>query len=93
MVVSNTAEQEVLLIHSIYRGFAPTLMDQELFLQSSLQLSYHHRFAYSLELFQCISSRSLSSPLLIYVITSERKGDETTYATGSGQLGPEPPWD
>ncbi|NLW55742.1 MAG: hypothetical protein GX050_03830 [Firmicutes bacterium] len=85
MVVSNTAEQEVFAPPSIYRGFAPTLADQELFLQSSLQLDYHHRFAYSLELFQCIQLKEISffsfTDLCYHL---REKGDETTYAAGIG---------
>ncbi len=60
LVVSNTTAQEVLAPPIIYRGFAPALPNQELFIQSSFQFDYHYRFTYSLELLQCIQLKEIS---------------------------------
>lgn len=60
LVVSNT-QSEALFAHPlIYRGIEPDTAEGENLVQSALEIAYHYRFPYSLELLQCIQLKELT---------------------------------
>lgn len=59
LVVSNTENGDLFARPLIYRGIQPETAEGETLVQSNLEIAYHYRFPYSLELLQCIQMKEL----------------------------------
>lgn len=84
LVVSNTSDKDLFSHSLIYRGIIPSLAEEQLLIQSSLQLDYHFRFPYSLELLQCIQLKEITLFPFADVYYHPEPGYETAYAAGIG---------
>ena len=60
LVVSNTESGDLFAHPLIYRGFEPETTEGETLVQTALEIAYHYRFPYSLELLQCIQLKELT---------------------------------
>ena len=79
-VVSNT-ESGTLFAHPlIYRGIEPEAAEDQNLVQSALELAYHYRFPYSLELLQCIQIKELT----FFQFVDLYYKLEPAYAVGAG---------
>lgn len=60
LVISNTEKTDLFAGPLIYRGFEPETTEAKTLIQSALELAYHYRFPYSLEILQCIQLKELT---------------------------------
>ena len=80
LVVSNTESGDLFAHPLIYRGFEPETTEGETLVQSAMELAYHYRFPYSLEILQCIQLKELTW----YSFTDLYYKLEPYYAVGAG---------
>ena len=80
LVWSNTEKNDLFSHPIIYRGFDQELAITQMLVQSSVELDYKYRFAYSLEFFQCIQLKEVSW----YQFIDTHYNKEPLYAFGSG---------
>lgn len=80
VIVSNTVKSDWFSHPLLYRGIEPEEAETQNLVQASLELAYHYRFPYSLELLQCIQLKELTW----FSFTDFHQRLETCYSVGAG---------
>ena len=80
LVLSNTESGDLFAHPLIYRGFEPETAEGEHLVQAALEIAYHYRFPYSLELLQSIQLKELTW----FSFTDLYSQYEPHYAVGTG---------
>jgi len=80
LMVSNTEKADLFAHPLIFRGVVPEEGEDQTLIQSSLEIAYHYRFPYSLELLQCIQLKELTW----FSFTDLYYRLEPDYAVGAG---------
>jgi hypothetical protein len=80
VVASNTEKAELVSHHIIYRGSELEDSTTPNLVQSSLELAYHYRFPYSLEILQCIQLKEVT----FFQFTDLYYKSEPHYTLGAG---------